>query len=98
MSSNVSCNTDLMPNNAKYLTPADIRSINIALVLFPQPRFSETVSSCNEERKLISQGVDLDSEILKVSHHGSKTSSSQEFIKIVKKNVYFLLRPIPIFC
>jgi len=35
------------------------------------------------ERKLINQGINLDSDILKVGHHGSKTSSAEEFIKQV---------------
>ena len=35
------------------------------------------------ERDLIEKGIDVDSDILKVAHHGSKTSSSEEFIKAV---------------
>jgi len=35
------------------------------------------------ERKLVEQNVDLDSDILKVAHHGSKTSSCLEFLEIV---------------
>ncbi len=35
------------------------------------------------ERKLVEQNVDLDSDILKVAHHGSKTSSCSEFLEIV---------------
>ena len=35
------------------------------------------------ERKLIKAGTDLNSDILKVAHHGSKTSSSEEFIEQV---------------
>jgi len=35
------------------------------------------------ERKLVEQNVDLDSDVLKVSHHGSKTSSCSEFLEIV---------------
>ncbi len=35
------------------------------------------------ENKLISSGLDLKSEILKVAHHGSKTSSSDEFLRAV---------------
>ena len=35
------------------------------------------------EGKLVDQNVDLDSEVLKVAHHGSKTSSSLEFLEIV---------------
>jgi len=35
------------------------------------------------ERKLVEQNVDLYSDILKVAHHGSKTSSCLEFLEIV---------------
>jgi len=35
------------------------------------------------ERELVKEGIDIDSDILKVSHHGSKTSSSEDFIKAV---------------
>lgn len=34
------------------------------------------------ERKLVGQDIYLDSEVLKVAHHGSKTSSSQDFLKV----------------
>jgi len=32
------------------------------------------------ERKLVSRGIDLDSDVLKIGHHGSKTSTAEEFI------------------
>ena len=35
------------------------------------------------ERKLINSGIDLRADILKVPHHGSKTSSTKEFLKAV---------------
>jgi len=35
------------------------------------------------ERKLVDRGWDLDSDILKIAHHGSKTSSAEEFIKAI---------------
>jgi len=35
------------------------------------------------ERKLIARGLALDSDVLKVGHHGSKTSSAEEFIEKV---------------
>jgi competence protein ComEC len=35
------------------------------------------------EQYLINQGWDMDSDILKIAHHGSKTSSSYNFLKVV---------------
>jgi len=37
----------------------------------------------SEEKEILEQRTNLDSDILKVSHHGSKTSSSKEFIEKV---------------
>jgi competence protein ComEC len=39
------------------------------------------------ERQLIIEGYDLDSDVLKVGHHGSKTSSSEEFLSAVTPEV-----------
>lgn len=39
------------------------------------------------EKTLIDKNIDLQSEILKVGHHGSKSSSSQEFIDKVKPEI-----------
>jgi competence protein ComEC len=35
------------------------------------------------ERELVKRGIDLSSDILKVGHHGSKTSTSEEFVREV---------------
>ena len=35
------------------------------------------------ENKLVASGINLNSDILKVAHHGSKTSSTEEFLKAV---------------
>ena len=40
-------------------------------------------ASINVEKYLIENNLDIDCDILKVGHHGSKTSSSEEFIKKV---------------
>ena len=42
------------------------------------------------ENKLISLGDDLKADILKVGHHGSKTSSSEEFLKAVNPKFGFI--------
>lgn len=39
------------------------------------------------EKKLVEQGINLDSDILKVSHHGSKTSSSDIFLTVVTPEI-----------
>jgi len=35
------------------------------------------------EKKIIENGANLDSDVLKVGHHGSKTSTSEEFLKAI---------------
>lgn len=39
------------------------------------------------ERKLILAGYDLDSDVLKIGHHGSKTSTSEEFLSAVSPEI-----------
>lgn len=39
------------------------------------------------EKKLLENEIDVDSDVLKVGHHGSKTSSSEEFIKQVSPDI-----------
>lgn len=40
-----------------------------------------------EEQNMIDRGVDLDAEILHMGHHGSNTSTSQDFLKAVSPEV-----------
>ena len=42
------------------------------------------------ERRLILNNVDLDADILKIGHHGSKTSSIPEFLNVVSPEVAFI--------
>ena len=37
----------------------------------------------SQEKEMIEQGIDLKAEVLKLAHHGSKTSSSSEFLQAV---------------
>lgn len=39
------------------------------------------------EREILEKGIDVDSDVLKISHHGSKTSSAQEFIERVSPKI-----------
>lgn len=43
------------------------------------------------EKELIKRGIDVDSEVLKVAHHGSKTSTSEEFLKEVSPEIAIIL-------
>ncbi|HEY4484521.1 MAG TPA: ComEC/Rec2 family competence protein [Candidatus Paceibacterota bacterium] len=42
------------------------------------------------ENKLVSAGVNIDSDFLKIAHHGSKTSTTEEFIKKVSPLAAFI--------
>jgi len=43
------------------------------------------------ERELLTKEIDIDSDVLKVGHHGSKTSSSEEFIEEVSPEIAVIL-------
>ena len=47
------------------------------------------------EHQLLSQGVDLRAEILKLGHHGSRSSSSPAFLEAVGAEVALLSAPCP---
>ncbi len=60
----------------------------IARLVFGQNSFLFTGDAYKSvERKLIDKGGKLNSDILKVGHHGSKTSSGEEFIKQVSPEI-----------
>ncbi len=67
----------------KTLEDSNNTSIIIRLV-FGENSFLLTGDAYKSvERDLIEKGIDVDSDILKVAHHGSKTSSAAEFIEKV---------------
>lgn len=43
--------------------------------------------SKSAEREILGAGLDIDSDVLKVAHHGSKTSSAEEFIEKVSPEI-----------
>lgn len=49
--------------------------------LFPGDIYSK------QEKELMSLGIDLESDVLKLAHHGSKTSTSEQFILFVNPEV-----------
>jgi competence protein ComEC len=53
----------------------------VAKLIFGENSFLFTGDAYKSvERELLAKEIDIDSDILKVAHHGSKTSSSEEFI------------------
>ena len=42
------------------------------------------------ERELAARGVDVDSDLIKISHHGSKTSTTKEFLDAVTPAIAFI--------
>ncbi len=60
----------------------------IARLIFGENSFLFTGDAYQSvEYKLINQGINLDSDVLKVGHHGSKTSTAEEFIIEVSPDI-----------
>jgi len=60
----------------------------VARLIFGQNSFLFTGDIYQSaERKLIRRGVEINSDILKVAHHGSRASSAEEFIKKVSPEI-----------
>ena len=88
----------LNPCNLQILWPVknlegqEIKNTNITSVItrlvFGENSFLFTGDAYKSvERKLIKAGAEIDSDILKVGHHGSKTSSAPEFIEAVSPKI-----------
>lgn len=79
---------EVLSPSPKFLSDKELN--NSALVLkFGSPKFSAFYTSdigFDVEKELI-QKYDLSADILKVGHHGSKFSSSEEFLKAVNPKV-----------
>ena len=60
----------------------------VAKLIFGENSFLFTGDAYQSvEKKLVSRGWGLNSDVLKVGHHGSKTSTSEEFIKQVSPEI-----------
>ena len=75
-------------NPFENLSGRKIKNVNntsvIAKLVFDKKSFLFSGDAYKPvERKLIARGLALDSDVLKVGHHGSKTSSAEEFIEKV---------------
>lgn len=74
------------------LESQEIKSVNntsvIARLSFGENSFLFTGDAFKSvENELIEEGIYLDSDVLKVGHHGSKTSTAQEFIEAVSPKI-----------
>ena len=76
---------DLTGNNIK--NTSNDTSI-VSKLIFGKNTFLFTGDiSSKAEKELVSKGINLKSDVLKVAHHGSKYSSSNEFLASVKPNI-----------
>ena len=74
--------TILAPNNSSY---PDLNSHSIVLkMVYGDTSFLFTGDAeMDSEREMLDKGFDLDADVLKVGHHGSTSSTSQDFLDAV---------------
>ncbi|MDP4089088.1 MAG: ComEC/Rec2 family competence protein [Bacillota bacterium] len=75
--------TVLAPNSSSYKDDNDY-SIVIKLTYGETSFLLTGDAEAASESEMLKNGIDLRADVLKVSHHGSKTSSSEDFLKAVK--------------
>jgi len=75
--------------NFKDKTVKDVNNTSvITRLIFGENSFLFTGDAYKSvERELINRGLAVDSDVLKVGHHGSKTSSDEDFIKEVSPEI-----------
>ena len=74
------------------LAGQDLKEVNntsiVARLVFGESSFLFTGDILEEtEAEILNRGADINSDILKVSHHGSKTSSSSQFLAKVSPEI-----------
>lgn len=69
----------LAPNNSKYTDPNDY-SIVIKLTYGSNKFLFEGDAEALSEKEILSKGFDLSVDVLKLGHHGSRTSTSNEYL------------------
>jgi len=79
------------PPNLKTGAPPDDNLNNNSIVLrldYGQEKFLFTGDAeIEEENKILALGEDVDADVIKVGHHGSKTSSGDEFLAAVTPEI-----------
>jgi len=82
---NVDCKI-LAPNSAEYDNLNNYSAV--VKLTYGNTKFLFTGDAHKQsEREMISKGYDLSSDVLKVGHHGSSSSSSKEFLDKVKPKI-----------
>lgn len=82
--------TILWPNKNKLITENPLNNNSIVLKLTYgsfQMLFTGDIEQIAEKRIVEEYGENLKSTIIKIAHHGSKTSSTEEFINAVKPQI-----------
>ena len=75
--------TIIAPNSEDYGDNANNYSIGIKLKYGETSFLMAGDAEIKSEAEMIINGIDLKADVLKVSHHGSDTSNSKEFLKLV---------------
>jgi beta-lactamase superfamily II metal-dependent hydrolase len=77
------------PDHLLRGTASDIDNASVVLrLVYGESSFLLTGDAFSEsERIMTAQGVSIDSDVLKVAHHGSRSSSTEDFIAIVSPAV-----------
>lgn len=85
LSSEISCNI-LAPNNPYY---EDLNNYSIVMkIIYKNCKFLFMGDAQSEsENEMLYNGFDLNCNVIKIGHHGSKTSSSNNFLKEVSPNI-----------